>query len=187
MLIGISGAHRSGKTSLAKSFAEANSKEWTFHPHKTITFSKKNIVKELSLSERIDAQIEILENHKVFIDDLKAKGGNVIVDRTPLDFIVYLLCEVGMTSDLDHSSTIMRYIDDCLHYLNMNFNEIFMLNPLDIFVEEEGKPAKNIAYQTHFHFLMKGLFLDSRVNVKKRIIPYSDMQKRINDMALSGL
>ena len=183
-LIGICGVHRSGKTTLAKKFVEKNP-DWTFIPHETQKLAGKSLVTSMSLQERLELQLDITEKHKEFILKAKSEDKNVIVDRTPLDILTYLLCEFGMKSDVSLSNKVMDCIEDNFHFLNIHFNEIFLINPLLTYKEEEGKPDKNLAYQHHFHFCLKGLFVDSRVNIKKRTIPQLEIDKRVEDMQRS--
>lgn len=180
-LIGISGAHRSGKTTLAKTFTKDNP-DWTFRPVMTHSLAGLNPVGINSIGDRLLVQCEILANYKKFIEGIQKEKIKAIVDRTPLDIVTYMMCEVTMNSDPQYDVAIQEFVDDAIGFLNRSFEEIFLIYPLSRFVEEEGKAGKNISYQNHYAYLLKGLSMDKKISTKIRSIPFTDMTTRLSQM-----
>jgi predicted ATPase len=154
-MIGLSGAHRTGKTTLAK----AISKEMGFHYHdasvtKIMRECGINGVADIPLIERIQVQNFILDR---FCADVKKAPKRSICDRTPLDMIGYMLGEVTMhNTPADLHGPISNYVDRCLKATEQHFDLVLFVRPLPLFVVEEGKPPENKAYQTLVQYIIEG-------------------------------
>lgn len=103
MLIGVSGSHCSGKSTLIDAFCER-------HPEFTRLAESYEELDELWSEVTVEVLIEQLEFQ---IEQLRSlDADNVIVERTPLDFVAYLqaLNDLGRSS-FDASKTLERTRD----------------------------------------------------------------------------
>lgn len=91
MLIGVSGSHCTGKSTLIDAFCER-------HPEFTRLAEPYEELDELWSEVTVDVLLEQLE---LQVEQLRTIGeGNVIIERTPLDFVAYLqaLNDLGRSS-----------------------------------------------------------------------------------------
>lgn len=180
MLYGLVGAHRSGKTTLAKRIAE----DLGIHLHLTSTteVAQKygfDPVAPMSLKDRIRMQLILLTEHCGQLDKLPRP---LIVDRTPLDYMAYMLAEVGMVSHMTASPEILLLIDKfitaCLNATRQHYDCLYYLDPLEEYVMEPGKPAENPAYQRHIALLIQGALYQLHGVVNHVIIRSTDPEFR---------
>lgn len=169
-MIGLLGAHRTGKTSLAKQYAEKHGiafietsvsaifKELGYDPAGTFDFATRLTIQEAIL-ERLD----------------KMYGGVVgqaICDRTPIDLMAYTAAEaVGESVTPADQTRFARYVQRCFEMTNKRFSTIILVQPGIPLVMAEGKAALNEAYIEHLNSLMLGLSVDQRVRVPHFYIP----------------
>lgn len=158
MLYGLSGPSGSGKTTLAKTIAE--SLDLTFMPTSITACAQKhgyNSVGMLSLGQRIDLQQHLLHDH---MEMLNAAPRPLIVDRTPIDFIAYMMAEMDMHSHLRATDAelgrIHDYVNECLNAALAFYDYVFLLGQLDSYEVTETRPALNRAYGMHTQLLMMG-------------------------------
>ena len=155
-MFGLSGAHRTGKTTLAQDVAV----KLGIHFHNA---SVSKILKErcgidpvliTDLGERIKAQGVLLD---VYLEQLALAPRPAITDRTPLDMAMYMMGECGMHSDPELGEQVWKYAERCVFATEKHFDSVFIVAPLPHYVAEEGKPANNRGYQWHLQFLLRGL------------------------------
>jgi hypothetical protein len=154
-MFGLSGAHRTGKTTLAKAIAEKRGIPY-FDASVTKIMREFGIdpVGHVTLDDRITAQEFLL---KKFIDKVKAAPFNAISDRTPLDMVGYMLGEVTMhNTPVEFHQRIQDYVDACIALTQRHFDLVLIVRPLPEFKIEEGKPPFNRAYQSEVQFLIEG-------------------------------
>lgn len=168
-MIGLSGAHRSGKTTLAR------------HWHKEMVAQGCNI--ELvepntagvlarhgfecadirDIRTRIDMQRAITDHyHEVF----NGRRTPFVSDRTPLDVAAYMMVDLGqepLPGDLE--TRALEIIEDCLDIANACFGTILLIQPVLPYRPAPGKPPANRAYQLHHHTVLNGLINDQRLSI----------------------
>lgn len=182
MVYGFSGAHRSGKTTLARRIAEDFGFE--FLETKTGEVMKAHgidIVANMPIADRITAQEILLDHH---IKVISAAGRPLITDRTPLDMLAYTLGEVFMnniTMTTEESRLIDKrikaYSERCMREARRHYHAVVIVRPLSIYVDEEGKPPASRAYQDHFDMLVTGAA--TRANVRHAILKTDDLDDRV--------
>lgn len=129
MKIGLSGAHRTGKTTLAKALAEELGIEYLDASISGV-YNKLGILPtdDLSFSERFEIQLELI-NH---LSGLYANRHSFVTDRTPLDLIGYMMLELN-TYTVKHDGfpicgAIPDYIERCQRMCR-GFDKIFLVRP----------------------------------------------------------
>lgn len=181
-MIGVVGSHRTGKTTLARKYAE----KWNIPFVETKVSA---IFKELGvdpsklndINERIGIQFEILKRTNELYSSANVLGG-FVSDRTPLDMLAYTLADIGNgllpqeTEDL-----VARYAYECISSTNKYFSTILLVQPGIPLVAEEGKAAMSPAYIEHLNTIMLGLVVDERVTTAHYYIPrrMTDLSERL--------
>ena len=170
--MGLTGTHRTGKTTLAKHVAErleipfvaTNAsevfKEFAVKPSEPIT-----PLLRLEIQKEILAQsVYSWENHSAFV-----------TDRTPIDFISYLLMDYDpsiMSDDLEEQYG--EYIDRCFEYANQQFSSIVIV-PQGLPVQrEEWKGVVRPIYMNKQELVIRGCLTDPRNKVIKYVIDGKD-------------
>lgn len=163
-LIGITGSHRVGKSTLAGAIAEKHS----------ITFAETSvsaIFKDLGhdpaagfdFATRLDIQEEILRRVDAMYGLLDPTG-TAITDRTPIDFLAYTLSEAnGDTVRPDDQKRLADYMTRCFDVVNRRFSTLILVQPGIPLVCAPGKAVMNAAYIEHLNSLCLGLSSDERV------------------------
>lgn len=157
--IGLCGAHRVGKTTLA----QALSCELNIPFLKTSTSEqfKKHMLspsEPMNFDKRLFIQREILQAGKQVWDTDVDK---FITDRTPLDMAAYTLADINGVTQVDFKE-LKSYINDCFDATQHYFSTLVIIPPGIPLVHEEGKAALNEAYIEHIHTLIVGLCHDER-------------------------
>jgi len=169
--IGLSGAHGSGKTTLAKAYAENTG--IVFVPSEAssvIVGCGHNPALDYNFSDRLYLQKKILA--RAIISYEGTAGGDFITDRTPLDFLAYLMSDVGRNNVIgEETSEFLDYQRQCYEVLNMYFNVVVVVQPGINLVERDDKGSNNIAYMEHFNTLVVGLSVSSELNIQNTFIP----------------
>lgn len=176
------GAHRTGKTTLARAFAEKHN--MTF-----VETSAGQVFKDMGLdpavtydfSTRLTVQEEILKR----FDKQYAghpKFGEAIADRTPLDMLAYTMAEAdgNVVSDEDQNR-FREYSQKCFDVTNKRFAVLLVVQPGIDVIKAEGKAALNEAYIEHLNSLILGLSVDHRVDAAHFYVPryMTDLSARI--------
>lgn len=137
--IGISGAHRTGKTTLAKELAEAfeipyidvgvrNSDVWkVYSPDQNVSFIEREYIQTMLLSE-LGQKFMNLDEDESFV-----------MDRTPIDYAAYLLAGVDSTTNVLLDSRIEHFIDCCVDMTTDEYTHIIVVQPG---IEYEIQPGK---------------------------------------------
>jgi len=171
-MIGLSGAHRTGKSALARAFAKKH--KLTF-----VETSASAVFQEMGLdpsvtydfSTRLTIQEEILKRFdKLYASHTRSDMS--ITDRTPLDMLAYTMAEaIGDTVLEEDQKRFEKYIQSCFDVLNKRFSTLIVIQPGIQIVAEEGKAALNNAYIEHLNSLILGLSVDERVKAAHFYIP----------------
>lgn len=154
--IGLCGAHRTGKTTLAIALSEALNmpfvpintievfERFHLHPKESIGFRTRLEVQEAVLEKARDIWFEMDEPF--------------ICDRTPIDMAAYTLAEVqGNTLDKELEQELEHYLADCFMLTTRYFDYLFLIPP----AIPLGKASLSKGYIEHIHRLCVGFFHDS--------------------------
>jgi len=181
MGIGLSGAHRTGKTTLAKAFAEVRGMEYRALP---------NVIAGMSLEPKDITTMDIRLKVQRELTNACAKTfyGAVepfVSDRTPIDVAAYTLADAGQGNMTDvQQDEMLGIIEDCLEIATTSFMAILLIQPGIPYVPEKGKPLPNVAYQEHVHMLVQGLLGDERMGTAyyKMPLAQTDHEMRLQAM-----
>lgn len=180
-MIGLCGAHRTGKTSLARAFAEKHKLEF-------VQTTVSQVFKDMGLDPavtydfktRLDVQEAILKRSDAQYAAVGAKPA--ITDRTPLDFLMYTLADaVQNTVPEDQQARFKKYVQSCIDVTNKRFGVLLVVQPGIPVVVEEGKAALNEAYIEHLNSIVLGLSVDERIKSAHFYLPrhMTNMDERI--------
>ncbi|TSP14017.1 AAA family ATPase [Cupriavidus campinensis] len=174
MLIGLAGSHRTGKTTLAKAFAEKQGgafletsvsaifRDLGYDPAAVFDFATR-----LHIQEEVLTRIEKLYASAPF-------GSLVVCDRSPVDMAAYTTAEaVGDSVPASLQERYRAYIERCFEVTNRRFSAIVVVQPGIPVVHEAGKAVSNPAYMEHMNTLCLGLLNDERLKSAHFFVPRS--------------
>lgn len=164
-MIGLCGAHRTGKTTMAKAWAERSGVEF-------VTISASEVIKNItggSCGEitDIETRLKVQRGLVQACDRAFLRRKNIFVtDRTPLDVAAYTMAEAQQNNlSMDQQREVVEIVEDCIDITNASFGALLMIYPGLPYVVEEGKPPMNTAYQEHISSLITGFLADYRMKV----------------------
>lgn len=175
-MYGLSGAHRSGKSTLAKAVAEKM--QIHYFACSTTEIARAagfDPVAPMSFMERVACQMAILHG---YTKQLREAPRPAITDRTPLDMAAYMLAETTMLSDPNAGGAITKYVYDCCRLTAEQFDVVFLVNRLPGYTVEPGKPPANFAYQWKHELLLRGIL--SSANLESAVVATPDLDERVN-------
>lgn len=189
MTLGLTGAQRTGKTTLADAFAKAQNMPLV-RTSATEVFAilGKDPKVEYPIGERIAIQESIL----LAFEGLYSKAGKTapvwVADRTPLDLAGYMLADVQRSTLADQPEVarmVNGYVQRCLEATNRWFSTVVLVQPGIALVEEAGKAPACPAFIEHFNTLQLGFLVDPRLKVTSYVIPrrYTDLQDRMDSIS----
>lgn len=189
MTIGLCGAHRTGKTTLARKYAEEADLAFV-ETSGTAVFKKLGFDPKLDydFKTRLYIQRHILESMN---SHYCAQTGLFITDRTPIDALAYTIADVQRTNVTDGEllKEFDKYQSECFEILNRHFAVLMVIQPGIPMVETEGKAPINMPYIEHLNFLTLGLVVSERVKCRHFQIPrfMTDLEDRLSaiDVAVS--
>lgn len=182
MNVGMCGAHRTGKTTLAMELATLTGKQFV-RTRVTEIFKQHGLhaAQEMDFETRLEIQYRILEACE---NDWLSATGDFITDRTPVDFLAYTLGDIQGKTKVRYED-LERYVDRCFELSNRLFHTLIILQPGIPLTEAEGKAALNKAYIEHINSLIIGLCHDQRV--QSRIITLergvTELEERVRKMS----
>lgn len=154
-MLGLLGAHRTGKTTLAKRLAEECG---LLHVESPGSETYKLLGLDPAKTYPPEIQLRI---QWAILDEMSKRyekaGCAFIADRTPLDAAAYMLGAVSRQSDEEFDIAVMAYIDDCYQVYNTWFHHCVYVPPAIPYKEECGKPGYNLSYQEKIGSLILGL------------------------------
>lgn len=168
-MIGLTGAHRTGKTTLAKAWAEENEVEY-------VTPDVAGVIRTFNMDcgdiktieDRLKVQRKLVEAcDSAFL----RRKGLYITDRCPLDIAAYTMADAVQHMSKDQAQELNDIILDCFSITNACFGSIILVQPGIPFVPEPNKPPENVAYQEHIHTIAVGLAQDDRNSIPLWTIP----------------
>lgn len=157
------GAQRTGKTTLAKAFAQKNT------DYTALMTSVGGVFKRLGLDPKVDYPFDKrLDTQRHILDELEAQyngaGLLFVTDRSPVDMIAYTLADVQRETLTDPlEKALEEYVNDCFEVTNRYFATLMIVQP-GIEPEESEKSAPaTYGYTEHINALCIGLTMDSRL------------------------
>ena len=176
MRIGFTGAHRSGKTTLAKLVSAEYKIPMVDSPASAIVKSFGfDMAKENRLDFAIapggvfetgvDMQQEI---YRQLVSSLAEAGnaGHFVSDRTPIDVAAYLLADAtGYAGTPKNHAQVMEMVNAAILETARLFDLVILVPPGIQFIAEDGKPPINEAYQEHHHMLCRGMLFDEDLDL----------------------
>lgn len=180
-MIGLCGSHRSGKTSLAKAFAEKHNIAFV-QTGASAVFKDMGLdpAKHYDFATRLAVQEEILRRFDLQYAEIDAKSA--ITDRTPLDLLAYTIAEAVQNAvPAELQARFKKYVQSCIDVTNKRFGVLLVVQPGIKIVAEEGKAALNEAYLEHLNSIILGLSVDERIKSAHFYIPrhMTDMDERL--------
>lgn len=179
--IGLSGSHGSGKSTLAKACHEAFGINFVQSNASQVIFGEGfNPAADYDFQTRLHLQELVLASA---IESYEANKKSVfITDRTPLDFMAYLLSDVNRNNvSPELAERLANYQKLCFDAINKYFNVVVVVQPGIELVHREGKGSPNAAYVEHFNTLVCGLAVNSSMQVQHTLIPRHvvDLDRRV--------
>lgn len=170
MSLALLGAHRVGKTTLARAFAQK-------HDIPFVQTGASEVFKALGLDpkaeypidQRIAIQAAILHAFEAQWLDACSRTTFYISDRSPLDLASYLLADVTrqtLAGQPAVAEAVVHYVARCISSANRFFSTIVLVQPGIKLVEEKGKAPACPAYMEHLNSLQFGLLMDQRLETK---------------------
>ena len=186
-MIGLCGGHRTGKTTLARAYAEA-------HQAIFVQTSVSAIIRAIGFdpsctdydfATRLTIQEGVLAGLEAVYDCVPA-GLPAVADRTPIDLLGYTMAEaIGDRVPQDQQERFARYVQDCFNLCNSRFSTVILLQPgIPLVAGCDGKGAANPAFIEHLNSLMLGLTVDPRMKTSHFYIPrsYLSIEDRLSAM-----
>lgn len=186
-MLGLIGAHRTGKSTLAREYAKRN--EILF-----VETSASEVFRQLGLDPRKSYDVPT----RLMIQEamLTALSGQYktaskqsrlfIADRTPIDMASYMLGEV--TGEAVQSPELAALVNDyvlrCLHATMQHFAAVVLVQPGIPIVDAPGKAAPCPAYIEHLNLIQRGLISDERFECQRFVLPRKivDLEQRLNSL-----
>jgi hypothetical protein len=192
MIWGVTGASGVGKSTVCKLVADSLDIAFV---QTSITESAKrhgfNAVGDLTLSERIDLQEKLLDDHMQLLDETERPA---ILDRTPIDMIGYMMGEIYMHSHKELTPEQIQRVNNfalrCMWVTKRNYDCVFHLAPLPFYEAAQTRPAENTAYQKHTDLIMRGALSELSGAVSQCILNTTDLNERqeaIHDLIVQRL
>jgi hypothetical protein len=167
MRIGFCGAHRTGKTTLAKRVAELLG-------YPTVLSGTSAIVAQYGFDMATDNRINVagLVMQQEIIDTLadaaqaarEAAPGSFVADRTPIDAAAYLLADA--TADRGEQriwEDALAQVKQAVILTEGQYDAVIFVPPAIKFEPMDGKPPENALYQAHHSAIVRGLVADLNV------------------------
>lgn len=175
MGVGLAGAQRVGKTTLAQEFAKAHDLPFVqtsasqvfsrmgFDPKAEYPFETRLLIQEMLLGVFESQYKKAWEKSPFFI-----------TDRTPIDLASYLLADVQrstLVGNRNVADAVQDYVTRCLRVASSRFSLIVLIQPGIPVVESEGKAPGCPAFMDHMNALQMGLLCDERGLFRKFQMP----------------
>ena len=183
-IIGLTGAHRTGKTTLAKAYAEKHNIAYCettgSQVFKDLGFSPQE---DLDFETRLTIQEAIL---KSFEKQYASIGRLFIADRTPIDLMAYMLADVSRAPLGEKLETRLgKYLNDCIALNNEVFKILVVVQPGIILVADEAKAPISHGYIEHIARLTAGLAVQENIKSRHFYIPQqmTNLNMRIDCVA----
>jgi hypothetical protein len=162
MMIGLAGAHRTGKTTLARRFSEVSGYSFletkvsaVFEQHGLSPREHYPTETRLWIQRKtLDKMVEVYSSHRSF----------AVVDRTPIDLAAYMLADITraeIAPEIDQQ--VIKYVDDCIAVAREFFSAIVIVQPGIKIVDEPGKAPPIESYIEHLNAICLGLINSNNI------------------------
>lgn len=165
--IGLCGAHRTGKSSLAKLYAKTYGINY-------VETTVSSIIKDMGYNPNVQydivTRIKIQEEVMTKTVSLwETQKSPFITDRTPIDMIGYMIANATQDElTHDNDGQFQNYIDRCKEVTNKYFNTVFLIPPVIPVVHTEGKANTTKTYIGHIAYVISG-FVDLHKNEMPKV------------------
>ena len=153
-MIGLLGAHRVGKTTLAR---ELEKRYGLLFVQTNVIDTFERLGKDPRLDYDMETRLSIQEEILVDIEQkyLATKGEHFVTDRTPLDLLAYTFADIQRQNmSMELTSRFGAYFDRCISVTNAHFWLVVLIQPGIPIVDEPGKAPPNIAYMEHLNLML---------------------------------
>lgn len=186
-MLGLNGAHRTGKSTLAREYAKRNDILY-------VETSATEVFKQLGLDPRksyeVDQRLMIQEAVLTALTrqykEARKKSRLFIADRTPIDMASYMLADVtGKAVQSEALAKLVNeYVKRCLDATMEHFAVVVLVQPGIPIVDAPGKAAPCSAYMEHLNTIQRGLLADERFECQRFVLPRSitDLEKRLRSL-----
>lgn len=168
MRIGICGAHRVGKSTLAKLYAKNMGVDF-INGSVSQVFADFGLPvdDDLTPDVRMNVQEETLERYRLATDGRRA----FVTDRTPVDYIAYTLATLGQAelSDEEFDRRVAKYMGDCSLAAAKSLDLVVLVRPGIPVVPAPGKGLLSPVYIKKLDSLMVGTL--SSIGVRYAVMP----------------
>jgi predicted ATPase len=170
MSIGLTGAQRTGKSTLARAFSVAENVPF-------LETGASQVFLDMGLDPKVDYPLDTrIEIQKRILDSFDrqytAAGRDFITDRTPLCMMAYMLADVQRQNVTpEQARMIAKYVEDCSSVTNSHFTTLVVVQPGIPVIEAEGKAPANFAYMEHISMLVMGLAVSELILPAHYYIP----------------
>lgn len=185
-MLGLSGSHRTGKTTLAEAFARK-------HDFLFVRTSASEVFAQMGLDPKAEYPIEqrlviqtmLLGVFEKQYEKASRERSLWIADRTPIDLAAYMLADV-QRGTTQHNPKLGRMVDDyvarCYEVAQRHFSLVLLIPPGIPLRDEPGKAQACPAYVEHIHLLQTGLLCDERCKVRSYRLPryVTDLDERVD-------
>lgn len=180
-MLGLCGAHRTGKTTLARVVSEGAGLP-------LIEISTTPVFETLGLSPKMDYPFSTrIQIQNAILDNMEASflqaPGHFISDRTPVDALAYTLADVQRDNlNREEQGLLLAYMRRAIDLTNRHFSILIVIQPGIPLIEEEGKAPANLAYMEHLNSLIMGLVIDDRLSAAHFALrrDITDMEERLS-------
>lgn len=179
MRIGLCGAHRTGKTTLATSVAAQLKIE---HVASGVSAIAAEYGFDMDKHRRDEPRFTRMQKH-ILIDLVQAVSDKAqfVSDRTPLDAAAYLIADVqANTGDAEWQEFVIEYQSKAIQATDHYFDAVLLVPPAVPFDPMDGKPGANLAYQEHHHLLCAGLLTELAIPCAQLPRDLVNLQERVN-------
>lgn len=185
--MGLTGAHRTGKTTLAKELCEINEAPLAASFASQVAADLGiNLEVPMSFTTRLYFQEVLLDAYEALYASFDCL---FFADRTPIDLAAYLIAEVpNDLADPHMIERVGRYVERCFAVTEKYFCMVTMVQTGIPYRAEEGKPLPNNAYQEAINTIILGLLYDDRLEATIDVLPRSliDHNERLSWISKRG-
>ena len=177
--IGLTGAHRVGKSTLAEVLAKDTKAKYApvGISDMQAAYGYDSSKQDYPWEERKKIQELLLREFSGHLLGLRIyraeslRGLLKITDRTPLDLVGYAMWSLPENPTKEDTAWLENYIQLCIELTNRNYRGIALVQPgIPLVSSPTSAPADAEMIET-FNQCYLSLFLDPRLRIKKFIIP----------------
>lgn len=183
--LGLSGSHRTGKTTLAAAFAEQEKRTFVrTSASEVFALLGKDPKVDYPIGERIAIQEAILYAFERQYQEAEKRDVPWISDRTPIDLASYMMADVmrgTFEGEPEFAMMVNDYVARCIAATNLWFSTVILVQPGIKVVEAPGKAPGCPAYIEHLNVIQAGLLINEDLVVRHYMIPrrFTDLESRI--------